>query len=466
MLENITKRFKDVFTNLGKKPAITEKDLEEVLREIRLVLLEADVSLELTKVLVAKLKEDLLGKEIYRSVSPKQVILKSLYDSLFDILDSKPEETELATNPITYQMLVGLQGVGKTTTAGKIASYLKNTLKKKVLLVSLDFNRPAAYEQLKSLATQVGVDFFEYQNKDFKEVLPNVKSHAAKNFYDVVLLDTAGRNNLDQDLMVEMEMIYKTMTPKEVLLVLDSMIGQSSLQVAKAFKQAVPLSGIIISKADADSRGGAIISCKYITQVPIKFMGVGEKLNNLEKFSAKRMVDRILDQGDIISLVERFEEVEEEEMHKMQENLEKGIFTMDDLKKQFLQMKKMGGFSSMLSMIPGLGGVGNIKDKLAGAGLNENTMKKHIAIIDSMTKLERRKPDILNFSRKKRIAKGSGTTLQDINILLKQYEQMSKMMKTFKGGGLSNMQSMLQGMGAGGKKPSMAEIKKLMDKIK
>ncbi|MDR2008515.1 MAG: signal recognition particle protein [Alphaproteobacteria bacterium] len=441
MFNSLSSRFKDVFNFIGKKASIEEKDLDGVLREIRLVLLEADVSLEVIRDLIPKIKADLLGKEIYRSISPKQVILKSVYDHLYALLDFPAEELQLYTNPTTFTMMVGLQGTGKTTTAAKIAYNLKNKQNKKVLLVGLDLNRPAAYEQLQTLAKDNGLDFFEYTEKNLKKIIADAKTFATKNFYDVVILDTAGRLSIDEELMSEMQSVYELTRTREVLLVMDSMAGQISFDVAKKFSERVPLSGLVVSKADADSRGGAILSAKFITQVPIKFMGVGEKIADLEAFIPKRIVDRVLDQGDIISLIENFEEIQDEEDAKMEEKLLKGQFSMDDLKKQLLSMKKMGGAGSIMSMIPGLS---SLTDKIKN-GVDESVFKKHVAIIDSMTPRERQKPDILNFSRKKRIAAGSGTTLQDINVLLKQFEGMSKMFKKFKG--VKNPMELFKGLG-------------------
>lgn len=441
MFNSLTNRFKDVFNFIGKKASIEEKDLDSVLREIRLVLLEADVSLEVIRDLIPKIKEDLLGKEIYRSISPKQVILKSVYDHLYNLLDSPEEELKLFTNPTTFCMMVGLQGTGKTTTSAKIAYNLKNKQNKKVLLVSLDLQRPAAYDQLETLAKNNNLDFFEYKEKKLKKIIADVKEFATKNFYDVVILDTAGRLSIDDELMDEMKLVHDLTKAREVLLVMDSMVGQISFDVAKRFSEKVPLSGVVVSKADSDSRGGAILSCKFVTQVPIKFMGVGEKIQDLEAFIPKRIVDRVLDQGDIISLIENFEEISEEENAKLEEKLLKGEFSLEDLKKQLLTMKKMGGAGGIMSMIPGLSG---LTDKLKG-GIDDSIIKKNVAIIDSMTKKERRKPSVLNFSRKKRIAAGSGTTLQEINVLLKQYEGMSKMFKKFRG--VKNPMSMLKNLG-------------------
>lgn len=437
MFDNVKNRFKDVFASLGKKPTINEKDLDVVLREIRMILLEADVSLELTKIILSQLKTELLGQEIYKTISPKAVISKALYDTLFDIVNTSEEESSIYTKGFATYMLVGLQGTGKTTTCGKLALFLQKNYDKKFLLVSLDFNRPAAYEQLQSICNSNNLEFFPYQEKNLTSVIENAKNFALNNNFNGVIFDTAGRLSLDVELMQEMQNIHALAKPKETLLVLDSMAGQISLNVAKMFKEKVPLTGIIISKADADSRGGAVLSCKYVTEVPIKFMGVGEKINNLEIFYPKRFIDRLLDQGDIISLVEKFNEIEEDEVLKLQERMEKGIWTLDDLKKQLKQMEKLGGMSSILSMIPGLSG---LQDKVNKNPNMQNMMKKNIAIIDSMTRIERKTPKVLNYSRKQRIAKGSGTTLQNINALLKQYEEMAKMMKKFSGkGGLSNM---------------------------
>ncbi len=450
MFNNLKNRFQEIFTSIGKNPSINEEDLTKVLREIRLVLLEADVALQVAKSLIEQIKEDLLGREIYRSISPKIVITKAVYDALFNLLNEDEISTKLHTKALSYYMMVGLQGSGKTTTCAKIANFLKIKENKKVLMCCLDLHRPAAYNQLQSLATSNGLDFFTYDYESYKsdlfKILQEVDIYAKQNNYDVVILDTAGRLSIDEALMSELGEIYKKINPKEVLLVIDSASGQIALDVAKSFNEKVALSGIIASKVDADSRGGAIISCKYITNIPIKFMGMGEKINNLEIFNAKKIVDRVLSQGDILTLVEKFDEIEEVEAQKLKENLEKGIFSLDDLKKQILQMKKLGGITSLISMIPG------VADKLGDTTLAEKNIKKQVAIIDSMTKRERMYPKILNFSRKKRIAKGSGTELSDINKLLKQYEQMAKMIKQFKngGGGMMNMMKQLKNMGAGG----------------
>ncbi len=465
MFDSLTSRFKSVLSKIGKKPSITEKDLDEILREIRLVLLEADISLPIVKDLIAQLREKLLGQEIYKSISPKAVVSKALYDVLVELLDVSEEDLKLYyKNETAFYMLVGLQGSGKTTTSGKLAYYLKSKLNRKVLLVSLDLNRPAAYAQLQTIAKQNSLDFFEYTNKNLSEIITSVKSYAQTNSYDVVILDTAGRLSIDEELMDEMKYIYNKLTPKEVLLVMDSSSGQMSFSVAKHFSEKIALTGIIASKTDADSRGGAIISCKYITGKPIKFLGVGEKIVNFEIFSANRIVDRILEKGDILSLVEKFEEVEEEEILKLQKRMEKGLFTLEDFKKQMLQMKKLGSVSSMLGMIPGMGA---IKDKLSGIDLDKD-IKTSISIINSMTKNEKKRPSILNFSRKKRIAQGSGTTLQDINILLKKYETSAKMMKQFKGKNLNSMQDMMANMqpNVKGKKLDMNSIMKIAKKLR
>jgi signal recognition particle subunit SRP54 len=384
------------------------------------------------------------------------IITKALYDAIFNMLEDK-SDTTLHTKPLSYHMLVGLQGVGKTTTSAKLAYYMVNKLNKKVLLCSLDFNRPSAYLQLQTLAKENNLDFFEYEKKDLKEILSNIDSYAKRNNFDVVLLDSAGRLSINAQLMEEMQDIYNITKAKEVLFVIDSGVGQSALSVAKAFANAVPITGIIASKVDSDSRGGAILSCKYITNSPIKFMGFGEKIDKLEVFNSKKITDRLLNQGDILTLVEKFGEIEQEDADKLQENLEKGIFTLEDFKKQFVQMNKLGGMSSLMSMIPGLG---NMEEKIKNSGFNEGVIKKYIAIIDSMNKKERKYPKILDFSRKKRIAQGSGTTLADINVLLKQYTQMANMMKQFRGKNMLSMMGSLKGLS------SMGDMKNIFNKIK
>ncbi len=431
MFKNLTTKLKDIFNNIAKKAIITEKDLDITLREIRLVLIEADVNIAIIKEIIPKIKADLIDKEIYRSVSPKQVILKSVYDHMLALLTDQQEEIKLPSTPTTFYLMAGLQGVGKTTTSAKIAYHFKNKLNKKVLLVSLDFSRPAAYEQLQVLCNNNQLDFFIHDSKNLDTVINNFMEFATKNSYDVAIIDTAGRLSIDNSLMDELRHIHKMTKAKEILFVMDSMLGQISLEVIKRFQEIIPLSGVVVSKADGDARGGAVLSCKHITNLPIKFMGVGEKINNLEAFIPKRIVDRILDQGDIISLIENLEENISEEDKKIEEKLLKGKLSLEDFKKQLLSMKKMGGFSSMLSMIPGMSGLG---DKIK-SGVNDSLIKKNIAIIDSMTKQEKYNPSVLNFSRKKRIAAGSGSTLQDINILLKQYESTVKMLKQLKSAG-------------------------------
>jgi signal recognition particle subunit SRP54 len=451
MLQGLTSKFKDILAKIGKTNRIDEAGLDVLLREVRMVLLEADIPLELTKVILQNLKNDLLGREIYKSITAKDVVTKALYDSFLNILNQNETQSKLHSGG--YIMLVGLQGSGKTTTSGKIGYYLKNKENKKILLVGLDLQRKAAYEQLQSLAKANSIDFFEYSDTNLITILNNLKSFVKQNSYDAVLIDTAGRLAIDEALMKEMQFIYNELKPKETLFVMDSLIGQTSFSVASEFAKYVNLSGVVISKADADYKGGSVLSAKFVTQQPIKFMGVGEKITNLEAFDAGRVIDRILDKGDITALVEKFEEIEEDEARDLEESLSKGVFTLVDFKKQLKMMNKLGGFGSLMGFIPGLSG---LKDKLKEVGGVEKTFKKHMAIIDSMTKIERTKPQLLNFSRKKRIASGSGTTLQDINVLLKQFEQTATMLKSFKNnkGALAGMQKQLGGMLGGGVNPT------------
>lgn len=432
MFNNLKSRLKNIFTNIGKKPSINAEDLKQVLREIRLALLEADVSLDLVKEITKGLETELLGKEIQKSISPKQIIMKSFYNLIEDLLGEN-EDVQLLQSGISYIMLVGLQGSGKTTTSVKLANYIYKNKTKKVLLVSLDFNRLAAYKQLQDLAKQNNFSFFEYEEKDTKAIIQGAQNYAKQHSYDVVIFDTAGRLHVDNELLKEIQQTYFLIKPKETLLVIDANVGQIALDVAKSFNEKISLTGIIASKSDSNAKGGAILSCRYITNVPIKFLGTGEKPADLEKFVAKKIVDRLLDQGDILSLVEQFNDIQDQEAKDLEKRLSKGIFTLNDFKKQITMMKKLGGASSLLGMLPG---IGSLKANLQQINQAEKTLKKNVAIIDSMTKYERTKPEVLNFSRKQRIAKGSGTTLQDINILLRQFEQSQKMLKGLKKSGM------------------------------
>lgn len=444
MFNFLSSKLDSVFSFLGKKGVVTEEDLTKVLREIRITFLEADVALPVAKQFFEDVKTEAEGQKIYKSVSPKQMIVKIIHDKLKSLLDQTEEETNLySRGSLQTYLIVGLQGVGKTTTSAKIAHLVKNKLNKKVLLVSLDLQRAAAYNQLQALAKKNNIDFFDFNKEDYKgnnitsDIAKEAKEYAKKNNIDTVILDTAGRLNIDNELMDDLKKLYKNIMPNEVLLVADSMIGQTSVNMAKDFNTIMPLTGIVLTKADGDARGGATLSIKYVTGLPIKFMGVGEGISNLETFNAQRVADRILQMGDVVTLVEKVAELENnEEVKGLSKRLSKGIFTMDDMKKQFEQLLKLGGIGSMMGFIPGLS---KLKDKISESGIDDSVVKKQIAIINSMTKQERKNPNIINGSRRKRIAIGSGVTVDKVNKVLKQYEKTAIMLKKFNKGGLKSL---------------------------
>lgn len=447
MLDGVRNRFTQFFNKIGSKVILTEKDLEEILREVRVILLEGDVSLKVVKIIIEDLKQELINKEYTKSISPKQVVFKALKLTLLKLLSAKKENSSLNMKPITYYMLVGLQGVGKTTTVAKLGYLLKRNYNKKVLLVGLDISRLAAYEQLSILSNNNDLDFFSYDHKEKLEiVLQKVMLYAKENYYDVVILDTAGRLAIDTNLIGELQYIYSIVLPKELLLVIDSLMGQSALTVARSFQEKLQLTGIIITRADADNRGGAVLSVSYETNLPIKLVGEGEQVNQLAEFNPEKVVNSLLNVGDIQSLLAGVEnEFSQEEVKNAKDRLVRGVFNLNDYKKQILSINKMqGGLGGMLSMIPGIGK--NIKKVVNNENLDTNLLKKQLAIINSMTPLERKKVEIISFSRKKRIANGSGTTLADINILLKQFTQMAKVFKKMKGG-QKNPQDLLKSLG-------------------
>lgn len=444
MFNFLSSKIESVFTLLGKKGVITEEDLDKALREIRITFLEADVALPVAKQFFEEVKKEAEGQKVYKSVSPKQMIIKIIHDKLTSLLSQSEKETELSLKgSLATYLMVGLQGVGKTTTAAKVAYYLNNKLNQKTLLVSLDLQRAAAYNQLQALAQNNSLGFYSFNKEDFSgngaviEIAKKAKEHAKANNYSVVIFDTAGRLNIDNELMHELKELSANITPNEILLVADSLIGQASVNMAKDFNSSLPLTGVILTKVDGDARGGAALSIKYVTGIPIKFMGVGESITSLEAFNAKRIADRILQMGDVVTLVEKALELDQdEEVKGLSKRLSKGIFTMDDLKKQFEQMLKLGGIGSMMGFIPGLG---KLRNKITESGIDDTIIKKQIAIVNSMTKLERKNPKIINGSRRKRIANGAGVTVEKVNKLLKQYEQTAKILKQFNKGGLKSL---------------------------
>ena len=438
MFENLTNKFEEIFSSLKKAPSLDEKQVDEGLREIRLALLEADVALEVVKEFINRVKPKALGQEIIRSTSPGQMVVKVVNDELISFLGDKNSDIELNAVPPVPVMLVGLQGSGKTTTTAKLARFLEANKKKKVMMASLDVYRPAAQEQLRLLGEQNNIITLPV----IKDQLPadicrRAISAANLNGADVILFDTAGRTQIDLQMMSEIKQIESIINPSETILVADSLTGQVAANVAKEFKSTVNLTGIILTRSDGDGRGGAALSMKYVADVPIKFLGVGEKIENFEVFHPDRIANRILGMGDIVSLVEKAaEDLDEEKLKKTEEKLKKGQFSLEDYLTQLRQMKKMGGIEGIMSFLPG---VSKVKSQMDQAGVDEKIITQNEAVILSMTKKERENPKIIDGSRKKRIANGSGTDVATINKLLKQFKMMSEMMKKMSKGNTKGM---------------------------
>ena len=428
MFENLTNRFEEIFSSLKKAPSLNEAQVNEGLREIRKALLEADVALPVTKQLIENIKPKAIGKDIIRSTTPGQMLIKVVYDEIVKILGDKNSELNLNAVPPACIMLVGLQGSGKTTTAAKIAKYLEQKSKKKTLLVSLDVYRPAAQEQLNILGTKNSLQTLPIVEKQVPiDIVKRAMSAASLNGSDIIIFDTAGRTQIDLAMMSEIKEIKSLANPIETILVADSLTGQVAVNVASEFKKTVDLTGIVLTRVDGDGRGGAALSMKFATNTPIKFMGVGEKIDQLDVFYPDRIANRILGMGDIVSLVEKASEGENKEsIKKAEENLKSGNFSMEDYLSQLRQMKKMGGMDGVLSMLPG---VSKIKKQMDNANIDENVIKINEAIILSMTKEERLDPKIISSSRKKRISSGAGVDSATINKLLKQFKMMTNMMK-------------------------------------
>ena len=439
MFENLTNKFEEIFSSLKKAPSLDEKQVDEGLRNIRQALLEADVSLSVAKEFVDKVKPKALGQEIIRSTSPGQMVIKIVHDELVNLLGESNSEINLNAVPPVSIMLVGLQGSGKTTTTAKLAKFLEKNKKKKIMMVSLDVYRPAAQEQLKTLGEQNDIlTLPAIQGQLPADICRRALSAATLNGADIILFDTAGRIQIDLQMMSEIKEIEKIIKPSEVVLVADSLTGQVAAEVAKEFKNTVNVSGIILTRADGDGRGGAALSMKFVSQVPIKFLGIGEKIENFEVFHPDRIANRILGMGDIVSLVEKAsQDLGEENIKKAEENLKKGKFSMADYLTQLRQMKKMGGIEGLMSFMPG---VSKIKSQMDKAGVDEKIITQNEAIILSMTKKEREDPKIIDGSRRKRIANGSGTDVATINKLLKQFKMMSEMMKKMSKGNLKGME--------------------------
>ena len=436
MFENLTSKLEGIFNKLKKAPSLNEDQVETGLKEIRQALLAADVALPVVKKFIEDIKPKAIGQEIIRSTSPGQMLVKIVHDELIKLLGEKNEEINLKAVPPASILLVGLQGSGKTTTSVKLAKNIEKNFKKKILLVSLDIYRPAAQEQLKILCEKNNLNVLPTVNGQLPvDIAKRAKNAAQLSGIDVIIFDTAGRTQIDLNMMSEIKNIKSEVRPVETILVADSLTGQIAVNLASEFDKAVELSSIILTRVDGDGRGGAALSMRQSTGKPIKFIGVGEKTDDLEIFHPERLAKRILGMGDIVSLVEKAsQDLDEKKIKEAEENLKKGAFTFDDYLMQIRQMKKMGGMESVLSLLPG---VNKLKEQMKNADIDEKLLVANEAIILSMTKKERKNPDIISGSRRKRISLGSGTDVQTINRLLKQFKMTSKMMKKMSKGKMS-----------------------------
>lgn len=444
MFENLTERLSSTLRSITGQAKLTEDNIKETLREVRMALLEADVALPVVKDFVEAVKTRAVGQEVSKSLSPGQQFVKIVNSELENVMGQANESLNLATQPPAVILMAGLQGAGKTTSVAKLARYLQEQEKKKVMVVSADVYRPAAIKQLETLAGEVGALFFPSTIEQKPVDIANAAIAEAKlQFADVLIVDTAGRLHIDEDMMGEIKDLHAAITPIETLFVVDAMTGQDAANTAKAFNDALPLTGVILTKADADSRGGAALSVRHITGKPIKFMGVGEKTTALDPFHPDRIASRILGMGDVLSLIEEAEQkLDKKKAEKLVKKIKKGKkFDLEDLRDQLQQMNNMGGMAGMLDKLPGMGNMA----QMAQSQIDNKMFVKMEALIASMTPAERRNPDILNGSRKRRITQGSGTEIQDLNRLIKQHKQMAKMMKKMSGKG--GMAKMMRGMG-------------------
>ena len=445
MFQNLSERLTQSLRSISGKARLTEDNIQGTLREVRMALLEADVALPVVKQFVDAVKARALGQEVMSSLSPGQAFLKIVQAELESVMGEANEGLNLSTQPPAVVLLAGLQGAGKTTSAAKLARLLKERERKKVTVVSADVYRPAAIKQLETLAGEVGVDFFP-SSPDQKpvDIALAAREHAKIQFSDVLIVDTAGRLAIDEAMMAEIAELERAVTPVETLFVVDAMTGQDAANTAKAFGDALPLTGVILTKVDADTRGGAALSVRQITGKPIKFLGVGEKSEALDPFHPDRLASRILGMGDMLSLIEEAEQkVDRAKAEKLARKVKKGKkFDLEDLRDQLQQMNNMGGMASMLDKMPGMGNMA----QMAQAQMDNKSFARMEAMINSMTPRERRNPDLIQGSRKRRITRGSGTQVQDLNRLLKQHKQMAKMMKKMKGGGMEKMMRGLGGM--------------------
>lgn len=456
MFENLQERFGRALDNLRGRGRLTEDNIKDSLREVRMALLEADVALPVVRAFVDRVREKAMGEEVARSLTPGQVLIKIVSDELVTLMGAANESLNLAAQPPAVVLMAGLQGSGKTTSVAKLARWLQEKQKKKVMVVSCDVYRPAAIDQLQTLAGEVEAEFFPSQgDQDPVHIARAALDAARKHFKDVLIVDTAGRLHVDQAMMNEIQRVHAAIKPVETLFVVDAMTGQDAANTAKAFDDALPLTGVILTKADGDARGGAALSIRHLTGKPIKFLGVGEKTAALEPFHPERIASRILGMGDVLSLVEEVQgKIDRDKAEQLVKKIQKGKdFDLADFRDQLLQMSKMGGMAGLLDKLPGMGQVPeHLKQQV-----NDKEMKRLVAMIDSMTPQERAFPALIRGGRKRRIASGSGTQIQDLNRLLKQFTVMQKTMKKMKGGGVTRMlrslSGRLPGMGMPGRMP-------------
>lgn len=449
MFESLTQRLSSTLQNLRGRGRLSEDNIKESLREVRIALLEADVALPVVMALIESIKARAIGQDVMTSLTPGQALIKVVHDEMAAVMGSQASDLNLNVPAPAVILMAGLQGAGKTTTVGKLAKFLKEKRKKKVMVVSCDVYRPAAIQQLETLAKQSGALFFASNaNQNPVDIARAAIDDARKSYVDVLIVDTAGRLAIDEAMMQEIKALHAAISPVETLFVVDAMTGQDAANTAKAFADALPLTGVVLTKTDGDARGGAALSVRHITGQPIKFVGVGEKLDGLDIFHPDRAASRILDMGDVLSLVEQVQsQVDQQKAQKFAEKVAKGKkFDLNDMRDQLEQMENMGGLSGLMDKLPGMSQVpDHVKSQMTG-----KEMPRMVAIINSMTKKERRNPTLLNGSRRARIARGSGTTPADVNKLLKQFQQMESMMSKLAGGGMKGMMRTMKGMMGGG----------------
>ncbi|HET6493541.1 MAG TPA: signal recognition particle protein [Burkholderiales bacterium] len=445
MFDNLTQRLSRVMKTLRGEARITEANVQDALREVRVALLEADVALPVVREFIARVREKALGQEVVGSLTPGQAVVGVVHSELVQLMGERNDALDLATTPPAVILMAGLQGSGKTTTSGKLAKWLKEQQRKKVLLASCDVYRPAAIEQLKTLSSQVAADFFPASASDRPvDIARGARDFARTHYHDVLIVDTAGRLAIDEVMMREIRELHAALNPVETLFVVDAMQGQDAVNTAKAFSDALPLTGVVLTKLDGDARGGAALSVRHVTGKPIKFAGVGEKLTGLEAFHPDRMASRILGMGDVLSLIEDVQKgVDREEAEKLARKVKSGKgFDLEDFKQQIVQMKKMGGLAALADKLPG-----NLAQMAQGAPqMDDKVIRRIEGIINAMTPHERTKPELIKASRKRRIATGAGVTVQEVNRLLNQFEQTQKMMKMMAKGGLAKMMRSMKGM--------------------